>query len=127
MPRGAMIQTTEETCDVCGLPKLKIIRKGSPPDVLCVDPKCQSNVSANTLGHCPSCKGDIRIMFSKAGRRFAGCSGWPECKQTYPLRPTGKIVPAGRPCETCGAPVILFGKGEQCINKDCPGKKKGTN
>jgi len=124
MPRGAMVQTTEETCDICGLPKLKIIRKGSPPDILCIDPKCQSNTSANTLGRCPLCGGEIRIMFSKAGRRFAGCSGWPECKQTYPLRPTGKIVPSGQPCETCGAPVILFGKGEQCINKDCPGKKK---
>jgi len=128
MPRGAMIQTTEETCSVCGLPKLKIIRKGSPPEVLCVDPKCQSNTSVNTLGKCPACSGEIRIMFSKAGRRFAGCSGWPECKQAYPLRPTGKIVPTGRPCEVCGAPVILFGKGEQCINKDCPGKKrKETN
>lgn len=125
MPRGAMVQTTDVTCDVCSLPKLKIIRKGSPPQTLCVDPKCTSNTSVTTLGKCPACgEGDIRMMFSKAGKRFAGCSKWPDCKQTYPLRPTGPVTPAGKACEICGAPVIQFGKGEQCINMDCPGRKK---
>lgn len=125
IPRGAMVQTTEETCDVCGLPKLKTIRKGSPPLNICVDPKCTSNTSMNNLGPCPTCgNGEIRMMFSKAGKRFAGCSAWPDCKQTYPLRPTGPIVPSGTSCELCGAPIIKFGKGEQCINMDCPGRKK---
>jgi len=125
MPRGAMVQTTEEKCDVCELPKLKIIRKGSPPQTICVDPKCSSNTSMNSLGKCPSCeKGEIRMMFSKAGKRFAGCSSWPDCKQTYPLRPKGSIVPTNVPCEVCGSPVIKFGKGEQCIKMDCPGRKK---
>jgi DNA topoisomerase-1 len=77
------------------------------------------------LGPCPACgKGRIRMMYSKAGKRFAGCTEWPECKQTYPLRPRGTLVPADEPCPHCGAPMLKYSKGDSCINMDCPGKKK---
>ena len=33
-----MIQTQETTCSVCGLPQLKVIRKGNPPQIQCIDP-----------------------------------------------------------------------------------------
>lgn len=120
LPRGALVQTTEEVCEVCRLPLLKIIRKGSPPQMTCIDPKCVSNTSRTHLGICPTCKkGHIRIMFSKAGKRFAGCSEWPACTQTYPLRPRGLITPTDRICEICGAPIIQFGNIEECINTAC--------
>ena len=125
LPRGAMVQTQETVCPVCGLPQLRIIRKGMPPAVQCIDPKCSSNVSRTDLGPCPSCgKGRIRITFSRAGRRFAGCSGWPDCTQTYPLRPRGEIVPTDRVCEACNAPIVVFGGRDACINPDCPSVKK---
>lgn len=127
MPRGALVQTTETTCPVCGLPQLKIIRKGNPPSIQCIDPKCTSNTEKNDLGPCPTCEnGRIRIMFSKAGKRFAGCSSWPACTQTYPLRPRGSIASAGRSCTICKAPMISLGNVEECINPDCPGRKKST-
>ena len=127
LPRGALIQTVDSTCPVCGLPQLKIIRKGNPPTVQCIDPKCTSNITMNDLGLCPTCKnGHIRIMFSKAGRRFAGCSSWPNCTQTYPLRPRGSITPVGKPCAICNAPMVKVGTLEECINPDCPGKKKAV-
>ena len=73
LPRGALVQTMETTCPVCGLPQLKVIRKGNPPSIQCVDPKCTSNTERNDLGPCPTCgNGNIRTMFSKAGRRCAG-------------------------------------------------------
>jgi DNA topoisomerase-1 len=122
LPRGAMVQTTEEVCDVCALPKLRIIRKGSPPQTVCIDPKCGSNTSKNDIGECPSCGGRIRVMYSKAGKRFAGCSGWPQCDRTYPLRPTGMIVPTDVKCEHCSAPVISTGNRTECISMECPGK-----
>ena len=126
LPRGALIQTTESQC-TCGLPQLKIIRKGMPPAIQCIDPKCESNVSRDSLGSCPTCKeGTIRIMFSKAGRRFAGCSKWPNCTQTYPLRPRGTISSTNKNCETCGSPTIIFNSSEDCINPDCPGKKRAS-
>lgn len=127
MPRGALVQTTDSKCPVCGLPQLRIIRKGNPPSVQCIDPKCQSNIEKNDLGVCPTCeKGHIRIMFSKAGKRFAGCSEWPACTQTYPLRPRGTIKAAGRSCSICKAPMISLGTIDECINPDCPGKKKSS-
>ena len=127
MPRGALIQTTETTCEVCGLPQLRIIRKGMPPSVQCIDPKCTSNTEKNDLGPCPTCeKGRIRLMYSKAGKRFAGCSEWPACTQTYPLRPRGSIAYAGRQCPICKAPIVSLGSTEECINPDCPGRKKST-
>lgn len=127
LPRGAMVQTTESVCPVCGLPQLKVIRKGNPPLMQCIDPKCSSNTERTFLGDCPTCgKGKIRMMYSKAGKRFAGCTEWPACTQTYPLRPRGSIVPTDKKCELCGSPVILFGKSEDCINPDCPGKQKAS-
>jgi DNA topoisomerase-1 len=127
LPRGALIQTVDTTCPVCGLPQLKIIRRGNPPSVQCIDPKCTSNVAMNDLGLCPTCNnGHIRVMFSKAGRRFAGCSSWPTCTQTYPLRPRGAVTPLGKACAICKAPMIKVGTLEECINPDCPGKKKAA-
>ena len=127
LPRGALIQTVDATCPVCGLPQLRIIRRGNPPLVQCIDPKCTSNVAMNDLGLCPACNnGHIRVMFSKAGRRFAGCSSWPTCTQTYPLRPRGAITPVGKACAICKAPMIKVGTLEECINPDCPGKKKAA-
>ena len=127
VPRGALIQTVETTCPVCGLPQLRIIRKGNPPMVQCIDPKCPSNTERNDLGPCPSCGvGRMRILYSKAGKRFAGCSEWPNCTQTYPLRPRGSISYAGRQCSICKAPMIQMGNAEECINPDCPGRKKSS-
>ena len=123
LPRGAMVQMTEEVCDVCGLPKLKLIRRGSPPQTVCIDPKCTSNTSRNDIGECPSCGGRIRIMYSKSGKRFAGCSKWPECNRTYPLRPTGMITSAEEKCALCGSPMILSGTRKECINLECPGRE----
>ena len=127
MPRGALVQTVDTTCPDCGLPQLRIIRKGNPPSVQCIDPKCISNTKKNDLGACPTCgKGRIRMMYSKAGKRFAGCSEWPNCTQTYPLRPRGSITPTDKACELCNSPMISLGTIEECINPDCPGRKKST-
>ena len=124
LPKGAMIQTLETKCDVCGLPQLKVIRKGIPPQTICIDPKCESNTQKNYLGKCPQCGGNIRIMYSKAGKRFAGCDGYPDCKQTYALRPRGLEKATGRSCEMCGAPIVAMGDYEECINSNCPSRSK---
>ena len=125
LPRGAMIQTLDTKCEICGLPQLKVIRKGVPPQTVCIDPKCESNTSISNLGTCPKCgKGYIRVMYSKTGKRFAGCSSWPSCDQTYPLRPKGLITPTGKRCPDCGAPIIKTGTYEECINNLCPSRKR---
>ena len=120
LPNGAMIQTTETICPECSLAQLKIIRKGMPPSIQCIDPKCKSNTDRNNLGKCPACaEGMIRVTFSKAGKRFAGCSEWPRCTQTYPLRPRGTISSANEHCAACGSPLVEFNSHKECINPDC--------
>ena len=127
LPKGALVQMTDTVCPVCGLAQIKVVRKGVPPSTQCIDPKCKSNTDKNDLGPCPTCKkGTIRLMYSKAGKRFAGCSEWPACTQTYPLRPRGSIVPTGTACPECGAPVISLGSMTECINMDCPTRGKKT-
>ena len=125
LPKGALVQMLESTCPSCGLAQIKVVRKGMPPSVQCIDPKCPSNTEKNDLGPCPTCKvGTIRVTYSKAGKRFAGCSEWPRCTQTYPLRPRGSIVPTGESCPDCGAPVVSLGSITECINMDCGSRKK---
>lgn len=123
LPKGAMVQMTDSVCPVCGLAQIKVIRRGVPPEMQCIDPKCTSNTEKNNLGPCPTCqKGIIHIMYSKAGKRFAGCTSWPECSQTYPLRPRGPITSAHAPCPACGAPLLKGASSDECINPDCPSK-----
>lgn len=125
MPKSAMVQLTETVCPVCRLPQVRVVRKGMPPSLQCIDPKCSTNTEKNNLGPCPTCKvGTIRIMFSKNGKRFAGCSEWPKCSQTYPLRPRGSITPTNQSCPECGAPIISLGTMTECINMDCTTRKK---
>ena len=131
LPKSAKLETTEEKCEVCGLPKLKVIRKGQPLSIQCIDPKCETNLERTTIGKCPDCGKDLRILISRNGKRFVGCSGYPNCTRTYPLYQRGKINILGEECPECGAPVIEILSGRRktrmCINPDCPtNEKKGT-
>lgn len=128
IPRSAKVEITDEKCDKCGLPKIKVIRKGQPVSIQCIDPKCESNLNKNTLGKCPRCGGELRIIYSRNGKRFVGCSGYPECSQTYPLYQRGHIIPTNKQCPSCGLPMIKIKNGKReteiCIDPECSGKAK---
>jgi len=79
----------------------------------------------NTIGTCPSCGKPLVVRTaSKSKKRFVGCTGYPNCKVTYPLPQKGRIIPTGKKCPVCGAPIIKINKKEMCINPDCPSKKR---
>lgn len=130
IPRSAKVEITNENCDKCGLPKIRVIRKGQPVSIQCINPKCESNLKKNTLGKCPKCGGELRIIYSRNGKRFVGCSGYPDCDQTYPLYQRGHIISTNKQCPYCGLPVIKIKNGKReteiCINPDCGGKNKST-
>jgi len=77
------------------------------------------------IGVCPNCKSELRIIFSKgSGKRFVGCSNYPNCKTSFPLPSAGKITALNKNCEVCGLPVIqVWRKGKRpfkmCINPNC--------
>jgi len=127
LPRAARVEPTDERCEVCDLPKLRVIRKGQPVSLQCIDPKCESNRERTVLGTCPRCGKTLRIIYSRNGKRFAGCIGYPECGESYPLYQKGTIRPTGEACPSCGAPVVEIRSGRRrwssCINPECPGEE----
>ena len=79
----------------------------------------------SVLGPCKKCGKNLTIRRAKkSGKRFAGCSGYPDCDQTYSLPPRGEIVPLGTLCEACGSPEIKVIGGRRpwitCIDMQCP-------
>ncbi len=127
-PPSALVQATGEVCEVCRSPMVRVVRRGQPPQVQCLDPACESNRERTTVGVCPKCGKDLRVLYSRAGKRFLGCSGYPDCKQTYPLPQFGKFSATGEKCEQCGAPVLqIWMRGQSwrsCADMDCPSKNK---
>jgi len=88
--------------------------------------------SENNLGKCGNCGKDLLIRRSRRGKRFAGCSGYPSCRNTFPLPQRGKIIPTDMNCKDCQSPVIkVIEKGQKpwitCINMQCPGKNQNNN
>jgi DNA topoisomerase-1 len=82
----------------------------------------------NTVGKCPKCEKDMILRTSKKGKRFVGCTGYPNCKNTYSLPQFGGVFSTGKVCEKCSAPVVrIKAKGkrawELCLNSDCTAKK----
>ncbi len=126
-PTGALVQPTEGKCEVCQLPMIKVIRKGNPLKIICIDPDCETNKGRDVVGPCPECGKDLKVLHSRAGKRFLGCSGYPDCKRTYPLPQFGTVFPTGDLCQECKAPLFgMKGKGAWtfCPNLDCKSNEK---
>ncbi|MCD6188674.1 MAG: topoisomerase DNA-binding C4 zinc finger domain-containing protein, partial [Thermococcus sp.] len=77
------------------------------------------------VGKCPKCGGDLVVRYSrKTGKRFVGCSNWPNCDVTYPLLQRGEIIPTGKTCPECGnAPIVKIKEHnreyEVCLDMNC--------
>lgn len=82
----------------------------------------------NTVGACKESGHPLIIRRSKVGKRFVGCSGYPDCTTTFPLPQYGKIVPDQTTCPVCDAPVIrVVNQGSKrgpwvtCLTMGCKG------
>ncbi|HIP75336.1 MAG TPA: DNA topoisomerase I [Thermococcus paralvinellae] len=77
------------------------------------------------VGKCPKCSGDLVVRYNKkTGKRFVGCSNWPNCDVTYPLLQRGEIIPTGKVCSECrNAPVVKIRERDReyeiCLNMNC--------
>jgi DNA topoisomerase-1 len=88
-----------------------------------------ADTKQKTIGTCSSCGNHLLIRYSKKGKRFVGCKGYPDCKITYPLPQRGILKKTDERCSVCKAPIMkLYAKGkkswELCINIDCPTSKR---
>ncbi len=111
-------EETNEICEKCGSKMLK--RKGRYGEFLaCSDyPKCKNTkpIIKTIDVSCPRCGSKIAIKYSKAGRRFFGCSNYPDCNYISWFEPTKEK------CPDCNELMVLKNNKPTCINKNC---KKG--
>jgi DNA topoisomerase-1 len=93
----------------------------------------QTARAKETLGGCPVChEGQLVLIRSrKSGKRFVGCSNYPNgCKASAPLPQRGTIKATKYTCRTCGWPMVLvlttYGRRpwQLCVNPGCPSKKR---
>lgn len=73
------------------------------------------------------CGGELLIRKGKSGKRFAGCSNYPKCTNSFALPQKGIINDAKEKCKECKAPVIKVKKGKftykMCLNMKCISKE----
>ncbi len=87
----------------------------------------ETEEKTNYIGKCPKCGKNLMIKHNhKTKQQFAACSGYPECKTTFPLPQRVKVKPIEKACDVCGYPMITFVKArrkqEMCINPNCKSK-----
>ena len=85
-------------------------------------PKCKSTLpygeekkrEEKLEGTCPVCGKPAKVLYTRSGRLYYGCSGYPSCKFMSWDEPTGEK------CPLCGEAIIKTKKGVlKCSNKDC--------
>ena len=87
-----------------------------------------ANLEQNIYGKCPKCGKDLIEILSRNKKRFIGCTGYPNCTNTYPLPQKGGISKTDRICESCKTPIIrVISKGKKpwnmCLDMKCESKK----
>ncbi len=68
---------------------------------------------------CPKCGAKLVKRISKKGKKFYGCTSYPNCDFASPGIPTGEV------CKECGGYIINGIRGRKyCMNSECPSRKK---
>lgn len=78
------------------------------------------------LFNCPNCSGQLRMLKGRTGKRFLGCTRYPQCTTSFPLPQKGRILALEETCPQCGNPMIkVIGRRpyKMCVKLDCPSKK----
>jgi DNA topoisomerase-1 len=83
------------------------------------------------LGTCQLCNKPLVIRISRNNKQFIGCSGFPKCRNTFPLPQNKKIQRTDKVCEFCNNAIIKVLNGrktyEMCIDPKCKSKEDYLN
>lgn len=118
-------KVSDVPCDKCG--RLMVVKHGRFGDFLACPgyPECKNTkpIIEEIDATCPKCGGKIVAKRSKKGRRFYGCSNYPECDFVSWSEPTNEK------CSKCGSIMVKKyskSKGEylECINQECRERKE---
>lgn len=116
---------TDIVCDKCG--RKMVIKSGRFGKFLACPgyPECKNTKPLpedEVKEPCPKCGGKLVKKISKKGKKFYGCSNYPECDFAAPG------IPTGEKCPECGSYIISGLRGRKyCMNSDCPTRKKKTD
>jgi len=114
-------EETEILCDKCG--RKMVVKNGRFGKFLACPgyPECKNTkpVPEDEITQpCPKCGSKLLKKISKKGKKFYGCSNYPDCDFASPG------VPTGEKCSECGSFIISGIRGRKyCINGDCPTRK----
>ena len=115
-------ETTDTPCPKCGA--MMTVKTGRFGKFLACPnyPKCKSTLPFEETpkketvleGVCPDCGKPTKRLFSRTGKPYFGCSGYPACKFMSWDQPTGEK------CPSCGGPIVKTQKGVlKCGNREC--------
>lgn len=115
-------EVTEEICERCG--RNMVIKMGKYGKFLACPgfPECRNTrpLLEPTGVKCPACNGELVLRRSKKGRKFYGCSNYPDCEFVV------WDEPARQKCPECGGLMVVKDfKGNKvlrCIDRECGGK-----
>jgi DNA topoisomerase-1 len=91
----------------------------------------KAQIKQNTVGKCNKCGKPMIVRISKRNKRFVGCTGFPDCKNTFSLPQKGNVLVTEKECEKCGSPIVkIKSKGKRawglCINNNCSANKPSS-
>ncbi len=118
-------EKTEEICPLCG--KNLVKKTGRFGKFLACPgfPECRHTmqIKVTTGVKCPLCEGEIIERRSKKGKKFYGCSSYPQCEFVSWDKPVDKK------CPQCGYFLVEktfrgINKGLHCGNKECDYREK---
>ena len=120
------VEESDVECEKCG--SKMVVRSGRFGKFLACPnyPKCKNTKPMpddEVKQPCPKCGAKLLKRISKKGKKFYGCSNYPECDFASPG------VPTGEKCPECGG-YIIYGlrNRKYCMNAECPTRaKKSTN
>ncbi|MFZ3132468.1 MAG: type I DNA topoisomerase [Desulfosporosinus sp.] len=112
-------QVSEELCDLCG--RNMVIKMGRYGKFLACPgfPECRNTKPLfEEVGvNCPRCSKPLVARRSKKGRKFYGCSGYPDCDFV------SWEMPAPEPCPECRQIMVIKSSKRQkkqvCTNQEC--------
>lgn len=113
-------EVSEELCPQCG--RNLVIKRGPFGRFLACPgfPECRVTrpLKEEVGANCPQCGASLIVRQSKRGRRFYGCSRYPECNYV------SWDLPSGEECPECGKTMVIKNgrRGEYlvCTNRECP-------
>lgn len=115
-------EETDVICDKCG--RKMVVKSGRFGKFLACPgyPECKNTKPMpedEVKQPCPKCGGKLVKKTSKKGKKFYGCSNYPECDFAAPG------IPTGEKCPECGSFIISGVRGRKyCMNSECSTRQK---